>query len=349
MKRNRAFTLIELLVVIAIIALLIGILLPAIGKAKRTAAALKDSTQVRSLHQGLVVFASSNNDLYPLPSRLDKNDKTIQLANTDPANAIEKDTTGNIFAVLIQAGLIDTEICLSPIDQGNFEQYKDYEADRPQGAVGGSSDDSEQALWDPNFRGTPLDPEYSNGTATSAGDQNGPGGFSYAHIPPVQLRRAQWQNTFSSVEPVLSTRGASFTLDGNAEDGTWQLLTTDEETGSGDNKSPVGISSVTLAMFGSRSEWAGNVGFNDNHVTVYNQPDPEPVIWQFTGLQNEARAQADNIFVNEDDQDRTPVAATPSGATLTLSGEENNRNALLWQYYEVTISGNNTTISPYYD
>ncbi len=56
---GRAFTLIELLVVIAIIAVLIAILLPAIGHAKKTSKALACQAQLRGQGQGLVLY---NND-----------------------------------------------------------------------------------------------------------------------------------------------------------------------------------------------------------------------------------------------------------------------------------------------
>jgi prepilin-type N-terminal cleavage/methylation domain-containing protein len=66
--RRGGFTLIELLVVIAIIALLIGILLPALGKARATARRVTCDVQQRSLLTAFMGYANDYRDILPDPN-----------------------------------------------------------------------------------------------------------------------------------------------------------------------------------------------------------------------------------------------------------------------------------------
>jgi prepilin-type N-terminal cleavage/methylation domain-containing protein/prepilin-type processing-associated H-X9-DG protein len=63
---RKAFTLIELLVVISIIALLIGILLPALGQARKTALDVQCKTNGRSLMQAYATYLVDYDDYMPL-------------------------------------------------------------------------------------------------------------------------------------------------------------------------------------------------------------------------------------------------------------------------------------------
>src|SRR3954447_17550477 len=65
MRKQRAFTLVELLVVIAIIAVLIGILLPALSRANRSAKMTACLSNQKQLVLALIMYCQENKGYFP--------------------------------------------------------------------------------------------------------------------------------------------------------------------------------------------------------------------------------------------------------------------------------------------
>ena len=324
-SNRKGFTLIELLVVIAIIALLIGILLPALGKARASARQLKDSTQVRGIMQAMVTFAASDSrDEYPLPSKLDRAHTTVEDPGTGRQE--EKDITRHIISILIDGGFISPEICISPSEvNGDIEQYESYQYDEPEAAF---STEKTRALWDPGFRALPSDERITGEIGA-----DGVGGFSYGHSLPFGKRKTRWGQTFSSTEAVLANRGPAFEpIQANSSD-PYELLDTDDQSPGGNYDRPLGTSSNTLLIHGTRQRWEGNIGYNDNHVSFSNEPDPESVALTFENIQNpNARTQTANVFVNEADLTRESAELNDQA----LNTQTDNINAYLRSFSEVS-------------
>ncbi len=306
-KLGRAFSLVELLVVIAIIALLIGILVPTLGKARDTARRAKDSAQIRSVLQGSSIQAGNNDGAFPIPSQIDISNSTVDVDNPQ-----EKDNTGNIMSLLVWEDAITTEDLISPVETNDqVEVYEGYMKESPTQA-----EKPEFAAWDPGLAGVPR--ENAGGvTGTGKGRVSDKGNNSYANMPPFGARRGLWRSDAASSTAVFSNRGTVYSLN----DDEWQIST----TGIGSN----GTLSNTLKFYDPSKTWSGNIGYVDGSVEYSTRPDPDR-----TGLVSTTNDKniRDNIFVNELDNG--------SSGNRTLPDRGVNNYLRPWYNVRVSAAGN---------
>lgn len=184
-QQVKGFTLIELLVVISIIALLIAILLPALGAARCTARRMQNSTQLRGIHQGLVTFANSNKNNFPgLNSSGFVLDGDV---STTGANNQNGDWVQARFWILLNGDYFTPEYAISPSETQNVTQY-----DEADGAV--------------SFVSAGLK-NYSYGMLQIAADVSStPTGGGFPLRAADAVRGAEWKQTLNSQAIVLSDR-----------------------------------------------------------------------------------------------------------------------------------------------
>jgi prepilin-type N-terminal cleavage/methylation domain-containing protein len=246
-NKNRGFTLVELLVVMAIIALLLGLLLPALAKARATARQVKDATQIKQAHAGLLSAGADNGGTTPLPG-------TINHLGTIPGRHTGADSArlgaggderqnnhANLWGAMIGRGFVTAQILVSPAEvSGAVTPCTSYNLNRINPAV--------DCYWDPidaPGAGSGTVPTPLTGFRT---DLAGTCNTSYACMPidPTNRRGREWRNSGNSQFAIMGNRGV--------------------RGGQLDTENLAG--SVSLRIHGGDKEWDGNLCFNDNHVEL---------------------------------------------------------------------------------
>jgi prepilin-type N-terminal cleavage/methylation domain-containing protein len=263
--KRKGFTLIELLVVMSIIALLLSILMPALGRARAEAMLAKDQTQVKAIFSGFTMWTPSHKGKYPIPG-LEKRlagSGGMYIKGRGPEDMSQNDHA-KVLSMCVMQNLFSTDVLFAPTESGdNVYPMEAYNYN--------IYDVTDWIFWD--------DELYNNLTDEILGCNN-----SYGIIPVTGKRKQQSWGT-STHNPtsfaIIGTRGPTNddTIDSNWEDHL--------------------ANSKTNLFHGIDRDWKGTVTFNDGHNTVLETFYPI----SSTYINEDGQAHPDNIFLEETDQE----------------------------------------------
>ncbi|MFZ9915046.1 MAG: prepilin-type N-terminal cleavage/methylation domain-containing protein [Phycisphaerales bacterium] len=263
-RQNRGFTLVELLVVVAIIALLIGLLLPALSKAQRTAKSLQDSANISGTHKGFLTWANQDQrGRLPIPGLVQR--LAVPGLGFVPGQGEEdvtKNNTARLYSSMIAKGFSDTNAIVSPVETNPVVKVRaDYNFNSWNPAA------ASPTFWDDNFR--------ANIHKTVGSTNEDQCNTSYAHLALIGDRKKfYWSNKADGTRPVMGNRG---TYKGLYTGNNYKL-------------------SYTLAFHAPDDTWEGNICYGDNHVTLERSLIPDTVQHECGSI----NLKKDNIFAWSD-------------------------------------------------
>jgi prepilin-type N-terminal cleavage/methylation domain-containing protein len=273
MNGKRGFTLIELLTVMAIIALLVGLLLPALAQARAKAQMTKDQTQIKQIHAAWTTFSRDYDGVFPTPGIINRLFDEV-LGRESPGRGpedLEANTSAAMYSACIMQNYFTPQILVAPTEPSGYIAVKDdYNWS--------FYDPLADIYWDAEANGDPpLGAEYIPFKTDLDAEEYSTDRIcntSYAHTPICGARKiAEWKDSLNSKWAVIGNRGV--------------------RCGSEDEEEY--YKSVTLEFHGGRKQWIGNIGYNDNHVELHDTFYPDGVNY----LDEDSQTVPDNLFAND--------------------------------------------------